>query len=254
LFQGLVGIVTGGASGLGKATVERFVKQGAKVVLCDIDTTLGEQVAKGLGEQNCLFVPTDVKSENDVSNALKITEKKFGHLDVLVNCAGVVHASEVYKFNQNKPINLEAFENSIMTNIAGTFNVIRLSVELMAKNKPTSDGQRGVIINASSATGYDGNFGQCVYSGCAGGLNSMTLPLSRDLAKQGIRVVSIAAGLFDTQLMDFPDFVRKYMYSKTVSPKRYGHPQEFVDCVVSIIDNPMLNGEVIRLDGAFRRI
>ncbi|CAB3225381.1 unnamed protein product [Arctia plantaginis] len=252
MFKGLVGLVTGGASGLGRATAEQLVKQGGRVVICDLPSSPGKETAKELKE-NAAFVPVDVSSETDVKNALQTTIDKFGRLDVVVNCAGVVSASRVYNFKKNQPFDLKMFQKTVEVNLIGTFNVIRLAVGLIGKNAPDADGQRGVIVNTASVAAFDGQIGQAAYAASKAGVVGMTLPIARDLAKQGIRVVTIAPGLFRTPMMSqLPEPAIKSLEASVPFPSRLGHPQEFALLVQSIIQNPMLNGETIRIDGSLR--
>lgn len=245
-------LVTGAASGLGRATAERFVRQGAMVVLCDLPTSGGNEVAKALGN-DCVFAPTDVTSEANVKQALAIAEEKFGRLDIAVNCAGIGVAFKVYNFNKNKAHSQDDFLRVLNVNTGGTFNVIRLSVSLMGKNEPNKNGQRGVVINTASVAAFDGQMGQAAYSASKGAIVGMTLPLARDLASQGIRVCTIAPGLFDTPLLgSLPEKVRTFLASTIPYPSRLGHPDEYAHLVECIVQNPLLNGEVIRLDGALR--
>lgn len=252
MIKNLVGLVTGGASGLGKATAARLVQQGARVVICDLPTSHGATVAKELGE-NAVFSPVDVTSEKDVQNALNVVKDKFGRLDVLVNCAGILVGVRTYNFKTRVPHKLEDFTKVIAVNTIGTFNVIRLAVGLIGENQPNKDGQRGVVINTATVAAYEGQIGQAAYSASKGAVVSMTLPLARDLATQGIRVCAIAPGLFDTPLIsELPEKVRANLLNMVPFPQRMGKPEEFAMMVQSIIENPMLNGEVIRLDGAIR--
>ncbi|CAG9558281.1 unnamed protein product [Danaus chrysippus] len=249
---GLVGLVTGGASGLGRGTAEHLVKHGGRVVICDLPSSKGREAAKQLAG-NGAFVPVDVTSEDDVKNALQTTVDKFGRLDVVVNCAGIITASRVYNVKKDQPFDLKAFQRTIDVNLIGTFNVIRLAVGLISKNASDGDGQRGVIINTSSVAAFDGQIGQAAYSASKAGIVGMTLPLARDLAKQGIRVVTIAPGMFRTPLVDaMPEKVLRELEAGVPFPSRLGQPHEFALLVQSIIQNPMLNGETIRLDGALR--
>lgn len=252
MLKGVVGLVTGAASGLGKATAEHFIKQGGKAIVCDLPTSQGKQVASDLGP-NSIFAPVDVTSEEDVLNALNITKEKFGRLDVVVNCAGIGIAYKIYNFNKKLPHKLEDFEKVIKVNLIGSFNVTRLAVGLIGENPPDEDGQRGVVIHTASVAAYEGQMGQTAYSASKGGIVGMTLPMARDLASQGIRVCSIAPGLFDTPLLSaLPDKVRSFLAKTIPNPQRLGRPEEFAMLVESIIKNPLLNGEVIRLDGALR--
>ena len=247
-------LVTGGASGLGRATVERFARAGSKVLLCDLQTSQGSNVAKEIGE-NVIFVPLDVTSEKDVTAALEIAKTKFGRLDVAVNCAGISVAYKTFNFNKSLAHELEDFSRVMNVNTVGTFNVIRLTSGLIGENQPNEDGQRGVIINTSSISAYEGQLGQAAFAASKAAVVGMTLPIARDLSSQGIRVVTIAPGLFDTPLLQsLPDKVRLF-FAKTIPfPKRLGNPSEFAQLVETIVDNPLINGETIRLDGGLRLI
>jgi len=253
MMKGLVTLVTGGASGLGRATVERFVRNGARVVICDLPISEGPKLSDTLGKDNTIFTPTDVTSEADVTKALEKCKEKFGKLDVVVNCAGIGVAFKTYNFNKNLPHRLEDFAKVININAVGTFNVIRLSVGLMGQNQPDKNGQRGVVVNTASVAAYDGQMGQAAYSASKGAIVGMTLPIARDLASQGIRVMTIAPGLFETPLLlALPEKVREFLAKTVPFPSRLGAPDEYAQLVQSIVENPMLNGEVIRLDGALR--
>jgi len=255
-LSGRVAIITGGASGLGRGTVERFVRNGAKVVIADLSSSPGEEVAASLGE-NAIFVPTDVTSETDVKNVMAATKDKFGKLDVTVNCAGI--GAAVLTYNPKKPEpearihKLDIFQKIINVNLVGSFNVIRLSAALMYDNAPDEDNHRGVIINTASVAAYDGQRGQAAYSASKGGIVGMTLPVARDLASVGIRVNTVAPGLFLTPLLgQLPEKVKTYLASTVPFPSRLGHVDEYAHLAQSIVENPMLNGEVIRIDGALR--
>ncbi|XP_069693284.1 3-hydroxyacyl-CoA dehydrogenase type-2-like [Periplaneta americana] len=252
MLKNVVGLVTGGASGLGRATVERLVNGGGRAVLCDLSSSSGHKLEKEYGE-NVVFVPTDVVSETDVQNAVQTAKDKFGRLDVVVNCAGIGVAFKTYNFNKKAPHSLQDFTKVLMINTVGTFNVIRLSAGLIGENEPDNDGGRGVIINTASVAAFDGQMGQAAYSASKGAIVGMTLPIARDLADQGIRVCTIAPGIFDTPLLSsLPEKVRSFLAKSIPFPKRLGKPEEFALLVESIIQNPLLNGEVIRLDGAIR--
>ncbi|CAG9816262.1 unnamed protein product, partial [Phaedon cochleariae] len=252
-FQGAVSLVTGGASGLGKATVERLVQQGSKVVLCDLPASKGNEIAKSIGEDQVIFAPVNVTSEEDVKNALSLTKEKFGKLNSVVNCAGIGVAFKTYNFRKKSPHSLEDFTKVLMVNTVGTFNVIRLSVGLMGDNEPDQVGSRGVIVNTASIAAFDGQMGQAAYSASKGAIVGMTLPIARDLATDGIRVVTIAPGLFKTPLFDsLPEKVVAFLEKSVPFPSRLGYPEEYAQLVQSVIENPMLNGETIRLDGALR--
>ncbi|KAF7473637.1 Hypothetical predicted protein [Marmota monax] len=251
-FQGLVAVITGGASGLGLATAERLVTQGATAVLLDLPNSGGEAQAKKLGK-SCVFAPTDVTSEKDVQLALTLAKEKFGRVDVAVNCAGIAVAIKTYNLKKNQAHTLEDFQRVINVNLMGTFNVIRLVAGEMSQNEPDQGGQRGVIINTASVAAFEGQVGQAAYSASKGGIVGMTLPIARDLAPIGIRVMTIAPGLFGTPLLtSLPEKVRNFLASQVPFPSRLGDPAEYAHLVQTIIENPFLNGEVIRLDGAIR--
>ena len=194
-----------------------------------------------------------VTSEADVQKALDTTKEKFGKLDVLVNAAGIAVAFKVYNFNKKKPHLLDDFQRVVNVNLVGTFNVTRLAVGMIGDNTPNEDGQRGVVINTASVAAYEGQIGQAAYSASKGGVVAMTVPLARDLSSQGIRVCTIAPGLFDTpMLQSLPQKVREFLAQTVPFPKRLGKPDEYAQLCQTIVENPLLNGEVIRLDGALR--
>lgn len=255
-LKGMVALVTGGASGLGKATVERFVMQGAKVVACDLPSSPLKQVtddinAKGDGS-NCICAPTDITVEEEVQQAMAITRQNYGRLDVLVNCAGVGTAIKTYNDNKKRTHDMEKFSKVMQVNVMGTFCVITHGAALMSEKSPENN-ERGVIINTSSIAAFDGQIGQAAYSASKGAIASMTLPIARDLACLGIRVCTIAPGLFDTQLLgQLPPKVRKFLSDLVPFPNRLGNPDEFAHMCQFLVENPMINGEVIRLDGALR--
>ncbi|XP_068979697.1 3-hydroxyacyl-CoA dehydrogenase type-2 [Bombus flavifrons] len=248
----LVALVTGGASGLGLGVVRKFIKEGAKVAIADLPRSKGNEIAGELGK-SAVFTPMDVTSPDDIQAALDTICKKFNKLDVVVNAAGIASAHKIYNPNTNLTHDLGKFENVLKVNVTGTFNVVRLSVPLIYKNTPDEDGQRGVIINTASIAAFEGQMGQVAYSASKGAIVGMTLPLSRDLAKIGIRVVTIAPGLFDTPLLgDLPEKVRVYLTKTIPFPNRLGNPEEYAKLAQHIVENHLLNGEVIRLDGALR--
>ncbi|GIX78585.1 hypothetical protein CEXT_606491 [Caerostris extrusa] len=252
VVKGLVALVTGGASGLGEGTARRLIQQGASVVICDLPSSNGQKLADELGEK-CAFAPTDITKETEVQEALNVVKTKFRKLDVAVNCAGIGIASRTYNFKKNVPHSFDEFCRIINVNTIGTFNVIRHAVGLMGMNNPDEDGGKGVVINTASVAAYDGQRGQVAYSASKGGIVSMTLPLARDLECSGIRCVTIAPGLFDTPLLrGLPEKVRRELAKDVPFPQRLGKPDEFAHLIQSIIENPMLNGCVIRLDGALR--
>jgi 3-hydroxyacyl-CoA dehydrogenase/3-hydroxy-2-methylbutyryl-CoA dehydrogenase len=248
--KGLVGLVTGAGSGLGKATALRLMNQGVKGI-AGFDLQNFEDDVKDKKDFLALG-GRDVTNEEHISSALEEVKKKFGKLDFVVNCAGVGVAFKTYNFNKNLPHSLDTFKQVIEINTIGTFNVIRLSVGLIGQNEPV-EGVRGVIINTASVAAYDGQVGQAAYSASKGAIVGMTLPIARDLASQGIRVMTIAPGLFETPLlMSLPEKVQNYLKSLVPCPSRLGQPDEYAQLVQAIIENPMFNGEVIRLDGGLR--
>jgi NAD(P)-dependent dehydrogenase (short-subunit alcohol dehydrogenase family) len=247
--DGSVAVVTGGASGLGLATARRLVKAGAKAVLVDLPSSKGEESAAGLGG-GALFAPADVTDEASVSAALDAAAE-LGEVRVLVNCAGIGAAGRVLA-KDGHAYPLEPFAKVIQVNLIGSFNMIRLAAERMAALEPV-DGERGVIVNTASVAAYDGQIGQAAYSASKGGIVGMTLPIARDFAQWRIRVMTIAPGLFDTPLLaGLPAEARKSLGDQVPHPSRLGDPDEYGALVEHIVANPMLNGEVIRLDGAIR--
>lgn len=252
MLKGVVTLVTGGASGLGRGTVERFVKQGANVIIGDLPTSKGSELASELGN-NTIFAPLNVTSEADVKSALDLIVKKFGKLDAVVNAAGVAVAFKTYNSLKNTCHSMEDFDRVLKINTSGTFNVLRLAASVMIKNTPNEDGQRGVIVNTASVAAYDGQMGQAAYAASKGAIVAMTLPIARDLSRDGIRIVTIAPGLFDTPLLaGLPEKVRTFLAKSVPFPQRLGKPDEFAHLAQVVIENPMLNGETIRLDGAIR--
>jgi NAD(P)-dependent dehydrogenase (short-subunit alcohol dehydrogenase family) len=243
-------VITGGASGLGRATAERLLAGGGRVVLLDLARSAGADVAKELGER-ALFAPADVTSAEDVAAALEAAVARFGALHVLVNCAGIGAADKT--FGKRGAADLAGFARVIQVNLIGTFNCIRLAAAHMAKNAPNAEGERGVIVNTASVAAFDGQIGQAAYSASKGGIVGMTLPIARDLAELGIRVCTIAPGLFDTPLLaGLPEPARVSLGKQVPFPPRLGRPAEYGALAAHIVENAMLNGETIRLDGAIR--
>ncbi|MEE7476606.1 SDR family NAD(P)-dependent oxidoreductase [Methylobacterium hispanicum] len=240
-------LVTGGASGLGRAVAEHLVAAGGSVVIADIAET-GAETASALG---CRFVRTDVADEAAGRAAVATALEVYGGLDGLVTCAGIVAGARV--LGRNGPHDLDAFARTVRVNLVGTFNMVRLAAEAMAARDPDPDGSRGVVVTTSSIAAFDGQVGQAAYAASKGGVASLTLPLARDLAAHGIRVVSVAPGIFETPMMaGLPAEVQEALGRSVPFPPRLGRPSEFAALVAHIIGNPMLNGEVIRLDGALR--
>jgi NAD(P)-dependent dehydrogenase (short-subunit alcohol dehydrogenase family) len=246
---GAAAVVTGGASGLGRATATRLVEDGAFVVLVDLPSSDGEEVASALGDA-ARFAPADVTDEDAVGAALDVAEE-LGPLRVAVNCAGIGPAKRVVG-RDGSPHDLALFTSVLQVNLVGTFNVLRLAAARMVQHDPVGE-ERGVVVNTASAAAYDGQIGQAAYSASKGGVVGMTLPIARDLADKLIRVVTIAPGLFETPLLlGLPQEVRDSLGRSVPHPSRLGQPSEFAALVSHIVDNPMLNGETIRLDGAIR--
>ncbi|HZK18231.1 MAG TPA: 3-hydroxyacyl-CoA dehydrogenase [Clostridia bacterium] len=243
-------IVTGGASGLGEAVVRKLVSQGARVAILDLQEEPGKRLAGGSGE-NAIFVRTDVTDERSVQGALATAIESFGSINTVVNCAGIGVAQKVLGKRGIMP--LETFGKVVQVNLVGTFNVIRLAADKMASNHPNAEGERGVIINTSSVAAYEGQIGQVAYSASKGGIVGMILPLAREFAEYGIRVMGIAPGIFETPMFaGIPEKVRDALGKMVPFPSRLGKPEEFALMVQDIIENPVLNGTTIRLDGALR--
>ncbi|HZU66776.1 MAG TPA: 3-hydroxyacyl-CoA dehydrogenase [Ktedonobacteraceae bacterium] len=243
-------VVTGGASGLGAACVRLLTQSGAKVVIADLNSETGTALANELGGST-LFVQTNVTEEESMQAAVRAAVEKFGGLYVLINCAGIGIAERV--LGKNGPASLASFTRVININLIGTFNAIRLAAAAMAENTPNEGGERGVIINTASVAAFDGQIGQAAYSASKGGIVGMTLPIARDLSRNGIRVMTIAPGIFDTPLLgSLPEPARISLGQQVPFPPRLGRPSEYAALAKHIIENEMLNGEVIRLDGAIR--
>lgn len=243
-------IVTGGASGLGEAAVRALHARGANVVIADLDAALGHALASDLGPR-AVFNATNVADESDARATVELALTRFGGLHGLVNCAGIGTVGKV--LGKDGPMALEVFARTLQVNLVGTFNMIRLASELMAAGDAQADGERGVIVNTASVAAYDGQVGQAAYAASKGGIVSMTLPIARELAREGIRVMTIAPGLFLTPMMhNLSPELQKSLADAVPFPPRLGQPEEFARLVCAIIDNIMLNGETIRLDGAIR--
>ncbi|XGW29740.1 hypothetical protein V3C99_009075 [Haemonchus contortus] len=250
--KGLVAVITGGASGLGRGTAETLVKAGANVAILDLPSSKGADVAKELG-QNALFTPTDITADCEVQAAFDQVKNKFGRCDAIVNCAGVAMAFKLYSVTKKKMADPEKIRKTIEVNVMGTFNVIRHGVALIGENEKDEHGQRGVVVSTASVAAFDGQTGQSAYSASKGAIVGMTLPLARDFADDGIRFMAIAPGLFDTPLLSsLPEKVRTFLAQLVPNPSRMGSPDEFGALVQHIIQNRYLNGEVIRLDGSLR--
>ena len=247
-IEGSVAVITGGASGLGLATARRLAKAGARVAILDLPSAPGQQAAESIGE-NAVFAPADVTDEQQVAAALD-QAAELGPIRVVVNCAGVGTPGRV--IGKNGVLPLADFSKVVTINLIGTFNVLRLGAERMLANEPV-DGERGVIVNTASAAAFDGQIGQAAYSASKGGVVGMTLPIARDLADKFIRVMAIAPGLFKTPMLaGLPQEAQDSLGRQVPHPSRLGDPDEYAALVEHIVANPMLNGEVIRLDGAIR--
>ncbi len=246
----VIALITGGASGLGAGTAARFVQNGARVVILDRDRDSGEKLASELGD-SARFFQADVCSADEVQAALDFTVSEFGRPNTLVNCAGVGAAMRTT--SSRGPHSLDLFEAVLRVNLLGSFNCIRLAATMMMDNQPNAGGERGVIINTASVAAFEGQIGQAAYSASKGGIVGMTLPIARDLARYGIRVCTIAPGIFDTPMLGgLPEDVRESLGAQVPFPQRLGTPAEYAQLAQQILENAMLNGETIRLDGALR--
>jgi NAD(P)-dependent dehydrogenase (short-subunit alcohol dehydrogenase family) len=243
-------LVTGAASGLGAAVARMVAAEGGRVVVADVQRTAGEALVKELGVA-ARFAMTDVTSEADAKAAVALALESFGHLHALVNCAGIAPAAKVV--GRDGPHRLDTFANVVSINLIGTFNMLRLAAEAIANEEPGDDGERGVIVNTASVSAFDGQIGQAAYAASKGGVAAMTLPIARELARVGIRVLAIAPGIFETPMMaSFTPEVQEALGKSVPFPQRLGKPAEFAALVKHICENRMLNGETIRLDGALR--
>jgi 3-hydroxyacyl-CoA dehydrogenase/3-hydroxy-2-methylbutyryl-CoA dehydrogenase len=251
-------LVTGGASGLGEATVRRLVQEGANVIILDMNSTLGNKLYEELRNESgsrgirAYFLECNVLKEEDVKRAIEFAVDKFGDIHGAINCAGV--ASAVRVISKKGPFPLKTFETVMNINVAGTFNVIRLVADRIAKQEPVNeDGERGIFVNVASIAAFEGQIGQAAYSASKGAIVSMTLPIARELSAYGIRVNTIAPGIFWTPMLaNLSEKVRESLGKQIPFPQRLGKPEEFADLVVFLIKNSMMNGETVRLDGGIR--
>jgi NAD(P)-dependent dehydrogenase (short-subunit alcohol dehydrogenase family) len=245
-----VAIVTGGAPGLGEATVRYLLKAGAKTAILDMDEARGQALVTELGDSP-VFFKTHVADERSVQEAVDSAIARFGAIHIAVNCAGVGTPMKV--IGKQGPMSIEKFERVVRINLVGTMNVVRLGAEKMMKNTPEEDGERGVVINAASVAAFDGQIGQAAYAASKAAVVGMTLPIAREFADYGIRVMTIAPGLFETPMLaGLSEQARTALNQMMPFPKRLGYPKEYAMLVAHIIENPMLNGETIRLDAAIR--
>jgi len=249
-IEDCVAIITGGASGLGEACVCNMIEHGAKVTILDFAEDRGEKIAAELGDA-VIFCSTDVTDEKSVQAAIDKTIDAFGAIHVTINCAGVATPAKV--LGKEGPMPMDHFNRVVQINLMGTMNVIRLAAEKMVKNVPNDDGEKGVVINTASAAAFEGQIGQAAYSASKAGVVGMTLPIAREFADYGIRIMTIAPGLFETPMLaGLPENAKEALNKMMPFPKRLGKPAEFAQLARSIIENPMLNGSVIRLDAALR--
>lgn len=250
LIRGKTFVVTGGGSGLGAAAARMLADEGANVVIADINADAGARIVGELGT-GAAFILTDVTQDKDGQAAIDMALEHFGHLHGLINCAGVAPGEKV--IGRDGPHRLDSFARTIAINLVGTFNMIRLAADAIAREAPDAAGARGVIVNTASIAAFDGQKGQAAYAASKAGIAGMTLPLARDLAAQGIRVCAIAPGIFATPMMGgLPQEVQDGLAAEVTFPRRLGEPEEFARLVAFIIRSGYLNGEVIRLDGALR--
>ena len=243
-------VVTGGASGLGEACIRRLVKAGAKAAIFDLDQARGEKLAAELGG-SVIFIKTDVTSDESVQAAVSKAVETFGGINLAINCAGIGDPGKM--LSKKGPMPLATFNRMVQINLVGTFNVARLAVAQMVNNKPNADGEKGVVINTASVAAFDGQIGQPAYAASKAGVVGMTLPMARECADYGVRVMTIAPGLFNTPMLAIlPEAARDALGKMVPFPQRLGNPDEYAQLAMHIVENPMLNGEVIRLDGAIR--
>lgn len=249
-FQGINAIISGGASGLGLATCERVIQAGGKVAMLDLNAEQGEVAAQKLGA-NARFIATDVSSEQAVTAAVEQAQAHCGELRLVVNCAGILGAGRT--LGREGPMATDYFAKTIRVNLIGTFNLIKAAANVMQHNTPNAEGERGVVVNTASVAAFEGQIGQAAYSASKGGIVSMTLPIAREFSRFGIRVMTIAPGIFWTPMMSgMPEEVQASLGAQVPFPSRLGKPEEYAQLVQQICESVMLNGESIRLDGGIR--
>ena len=248
--ENLNAVITGGASGLGAATAEIVIEHGGKATILDIQEDIGNKTAHSLGD-NCKFIKLDITDEDSVEKCYKNISEENGQISLSINCAGIGLPNKV--LTKEGPSSLTDYSKIISINLIGTFNCIKAAANVMQNNNPNDDGTRGVIINTASIAAYDGQIGQAAYSASKGGVVGMTLPIARELARYGIRVNTIAPGLFETPMLgSLPEEAKASLINSTLHPHRLGRPIEYASLVMHIFENEMLNGETIRLDGSLR--
>lgn len=250
-FNDIRAIITGGVSGLGLAVARHFTGRGAKVALLDVNADEAEKAVNELGAGNARFFEADVTDEDGVTASVADAEAFLGGIDVVVNCAGILGAGRV--LGRNGPMPLDRFKATVMVNLIGSFNVAKAAADRMQHNEPNADGERGVIINTASVAAWEGQIGQAAYSASKGGVVAMTLPMAREFTRFGIRVNTIAPGVFHTPMVDtMPEEVQKALADSVPFPKRLGKPEEFAELCAHLVENAYFNGAAIRLDGAIR--
>lgn len=244
-------VITGGVSGLGLAVARRFVAAGGRVALFDVNEEKAAQAVEELGEEAARFWRVDVTSETDTAEAVGAAAEWMDGLNTAVNCAGILGAGRV--LGREGPMPLETFSRTVMVNLVGSFNVAKAAAAVMESNEPNGDGERGVIINTASVAAYEGQIGQAAYSASKGGIVGMTLPLAREFTRIGVRVMTVAPGVFHTPMVDeMPPQVQEALGASVPFPKRLGRPAEFADLCAHVVENAYLNGSTLRLDGAIR--
>ncbi|WP_045739119.1 SDR family oxidoreductase [Xanthomonas sp. MUS 060] len=244
-------VVTGGVSGLGLAVAQRIVAEGGKVALLDLNDDKGAAAITALGKHHACYLRTDVSNEAQVAAQLDTAQQFLGGLNTAINCAGILGAGRI--LGKEAPMALASFQHTVMVNLVGSFNVAKAAANLMQHNAAGEDGERGAIVNTASIAAYEGQIGQAAYAASKGGVVAMTLPMARELARFGIRVNTVAPGIFWTPMVDgMPEAVQQSLAAAIPYPSRLGQPEEFADTVMFLLRNRYLNGEVIRLDGAVR--